>query len=52
MNIKEIFNNISNILSIIFGIILFICFIFSIISVVAYKKRNGNYPIGQGYGKK
>lgn len=41
-----------DIFTIILGIIIFICFIFSIIGVLKYKKEKGNYPIGQGYGKK
>lgn len=41
-----------NVLVIIMGVLVGICFIFSIIGALVHKKRTGSLPIGQGFGRK
>ena len=52
MNLKETLNIIKYIFIVIIGFFMLIGFVGGIISVLIHKKRYGNYPICQGYGKK
>lgn len=49
--IKDILNFIDKYGTIVMGIIVIFWFVAGIIGAFVYKKRNGHFPKGQGYGE-